>query len=77
MQVNVFISREAGHLHDKLLVLPMAPKAPIPKTYRVGWQYFATTDTADAMFGNVDPRAIEVELSSNGFAIVSPHAPDQ
>ena len=77
MQVNVFISRSSGHLQDELLVLPMTPKAPIPKQYRVGWRYFATTDTTDAMFGDVDARAIEVEISSCGFAVVSPEAPDR
>jgi hypothetical protein len=77
MQVNVFVTRENDQLQGELLVLPMVPKAPIQKQYRIGWRYFATTDTADAMFGEIDARAIEVEISSTGFAIVSPDRHDR
>jgi hypothetical protein len=75
MQVNVFVARESGRLQEALLILPMVPRAPIPKDYRVGWRYFATTDTDDALFGEIDARAIEVELENSGFALVSPKAP--
>ena len=73
MQVNVFVARESGQLADGLLVLPMVPKAPIPKQYRIGWHYFATTGTNDAMFGEIDARAIEVEIETSGFALVKPN----
>lgn len=49
MQVNVFVTRIAGQLQRRLLVLPLAPQAAIPKVLRDGWTYFATVDTHDKL----------------------------
>jgi hypothetical protein len=77
MQVNVFVAQESGQLEEALLILPMVPEAQIPEDYSLGWRYFATTCTGDALFGEIDARAIEVELENSGFALVSPKAPDR
>jgi hypothetical protein len=77
MQVNVFITRSKGQLQRELLVLPMSPQSAIPPEYRSGWNYYATVDTRDQMFGNVDARAIETELANSGFAVVMPQTPDR
>jgi hypothetical protein len=76
MQVNVFVARHDGELGNEYLVLPMDPKAPIPKKYRTGWQYIAITSTTDHLFGDVDAVAIETEIKASGFAVVHP-APDR
>jgi hypothetical protein len=75
MQVNVFITRIAGQLQRQLLVLPMSPEVTIPPEYRTGWNYYATVDTGDRMFG--DARAIETELAGSGYAVVTPQVPDR
>jgi len=77
MNVNVFVTRIDGALQNELLVLPLSPEAAIPAQYRSGWNYFATVDTGDHMFGAIDGRAIEVEIASSGFAVVKPQAPDR
>lgn len=77
MQVNVFVTRSEGELQRELLVLPLSPEAAIPEQYRSGWNNYATVDTGDRMFGDVDARAIEIELASSGFAVVTPQAPDR
>lgn len=77
MQVNVFITRSEGQRQRELLVLPMSPQSAIPLEYRSGWNYYATVDTGDRMFGDIDARAIETELANSGFAIVTPLAPDR
>jgi hypothetical protein len=76
MQVNVFVSRHDGQLRNEFLVLPLDLKAPVPKQYRVGWRYFATTNTTDHLFGDIDALAIEAEIGANGFAVVHP-APER
>lgn len=77
MQVNVFVTRTAGQLQRELLVLPMSPEAAIPPKFRSGWNYYATVDTGDGMFGDIDARTLESELASSGFALVTPHTPDR
>lgn len=77
MQVNVFITRSNGQLQRELLVLPVSPQSAIPPKYRNEWNYFATVDTGDRMFGEVDARSIEAELARSGFAVVTPEAPDR
>ena len=77
MNVNVFVTRIDGALQNDLLVLPVSPEAVIPAQYRTGWNYFATVDTSDHIFGAIDSRAIEVEIASSGFAVVKPKAPDR
>lgn len=77
MNVNVFVARVDGALRNELLVLPLTPEAAIPAQYRVGWNYYATVDSGDRMFGDVDARAIEVEIATSGFAVVTPVAPDR
>lgn len=77
MQVNVFVTRVDGKLQRDLLVLPQAPDAAIPAQYREGWTYYATVDTLDRMFGDIDARAIEAEIGKSGFAVVTPSVPDR
>jgi len=77
MQVNVFVTRTAGQLQRELLVLPMSPEAAIPPKYRTGWNYYATVDTGDRMFGDLNAQSIERELASSGHVVVTPHAPDR
>ena len=77
MNVNVFVTRVDGALQTELLVLPLSPQAAIPPQYRVGWNYYATVDTGDRMFGDIDARAIETEIAKSGFAVVKPTAPDR
>jgi hypothetical protein len=75
MQVNVFVARAKDQLHNKLLVLPLSPQAAIPAQYRKDWKYYATVDTGDRMFGDIDALAIEAEIASIGFALVKPRGP--
>jgi len=77
MQVNVFVTRVGDQLQTELLVLPMSPQAAIPPQYRTGWNYYATVDTADGMFGDIDAVLIETEIALSGFAVVKPEAPDR
>ena len=77
LQVNVFVTRTEGKMQHELLVLPLSPQSAIPPQYRDGWNYYATVDTGDRMFGDVDARAIEAELASTGYAVVTPQAPDR
>ena len=77
MRVNVFITRTEGKLQNELLVLPLSPQAAIPQQYRSGWNYYATVDTGDRLFGDIDARAIEAELAAAGFAVVIPQVPDR
>jgi len=70
MNVNVFVTRVDGTLQNDLLVLPMSPQAAIPEQYRTGWNYYATVDTGDRMFGDVDAQTIEAEIAPSGFAVV-------
>jgi hypothetical protein len=37
------------------------------KAVPVSWRFYATTDGPDALFGEIDARAIEVELATSGF----------
>lgn len=74
MQVNVFITREEGQLQNKLLVLPISPQSAIPPQYRVGWVYYATVASTDAMFNGVN---VERALAAKGFAVVEPEVPDR
>jgi hypothetical protein len=75
MNVNVFVMHVEGALQAEMLVLPLEPSAPVPEKYRTNWQYFATVDTSDKLFGGIDARAIEVEVASSGFAVVAPGEP--
>ncbi|HEY8360203.1 MAG TPA: hypothetical protein VIL30_22330 [Ramlibacter sp.] len=77
MQVNVFITRKDGQLQNKMLVLPIDPKAAIPAEFRLGWVYYATTSTADRMFFEIGQHQLERDLASRGFVIVRPEAPDR
>jgi hypothetical protein len=74
MQVNVFITRQDGQLQNRLLVLPISPTAAIPKEYRSGWSYYATLDSADAMFSGLP---VDADLAAKGFAVVEPETPDR
>ena len=77
MNVNVFVMRIHGAIQAEMLVLPLVPSAPIPEKHRSGWSYFATVDTCDGIFGEIDARAIEVAIASSGFALVTPHLLDR
>lgn len=77
MRVNVFVTRVAGQLRNELLVLPSSPQTAIPAKYRTGWNYYATMDTGDRMFGQVGSAVLEAELATNGFATMRPIAPDR
>ncbi|RYD73399.1 MAG: hypothetical protein EOP84_21605 [Verrucomicrobiaceae bacterium] len=77
MQVNVFITRQDGHLLNELLVLPMSADAAIPSNYRLEWVYYATTNTSDQMFGDLDAETLEAEIAEKGFAVVKPEVLDR
>lgn len=77
MQVNVFVTRREGELQREMLVLPLSPQTAIPPEYRSGWNYYATVDTGDRLFGDIDALAIEAELAASGYAIVKPEVPDR
>ncbi|HEY0034895.1 MAG TPA: hypothetical protein VGB81_16655 [Devosia sp.] len=77
MQVNVFITHQDGDARTKLLVLPSSPNASIPPQFRLGWIYYATTNTSDAMFGDLDAMTLEEQLARQGYAIVRPETPDR
>lgn len=77
MQVNVFVTWKNGQLQRELLVLPLAPQTAIPVEYRDSWNYYATVETGDRMFGDIDAQAIEVEIAASGFAMVTPEVPDR
>jgi hypothetical protein len=77
MQVNVFVTRVEGQLQNNLLVLPISPQAAIPDQFRRGWNYYATVDTRDHIFGDVVAVAIEIEIANTGFAVVTPKVPDR
>jgi hypothetical protein len=77
MRVNVFITRQDGQLQNGLLVLPVSSDASIPQQYRLQWIYYATTDTSDSMFGNLDADTLEEEIARKGFAVVVPELPDR
>lgn len=76
MLVNIFVTRQDGAMQN-LMVPPLAPTAAIPAQYRTGWNYYATVDTGDRLFGNIDAVAVETELANSGFALVSPEIPDR
>ena len=77
MQVNVFITRKQGQLQRELLVLPVSPQTSVPPKYRSGWNYYATVDTRDRMFGEGGGDTIEAALARTGFAVMTPQAPDR
>jgi hypothetical protein len=77
MQVNVFVMRRDGETPSELLVLPMPPEAATQEKYQIAWNYYATVDTGDRMFGEIDARAIEAEIAASGFAVVTPQVPDR
>jgi hypothetical protein len=77
MRVNVFITRQDGQLQNELLVLPVTSDGSIPQQYRLQWVYYATTDTSDSMFGNMDAKTLEEEIAEKGFAVVVPELPDR
>lgn len=77
MRVNVFITRRDGQLQNELLVLPCSSEASIPAQHRLEWVYYATTDTSDSMFGNMDADTLEEEIAEKGFAVVAPELPDR
>ena len=43
----------------------------IPAQYRDGWRYYATVDTVDRMFGDIDARPIEAEIARSDLALPS------
>lgn len=74
MRVNVFISDvdDSAGKPPRLLVLPLAPDAAIPKDFRSEeWTYFATTDTSDKLLG-APARDIEEKITDRGYALVDP-----
>lgn len=77
MQVNVFVTTPSGKLQRELLVLPMSPQAAIPPEYRSGWTYYATVDTGDRMFGDIDAKTLEERIARTGFAVITPQPPDR
>jgi len=77
MRVNVFVARVDGQLQNQLLVLPTSDQAAIPKQFRGGWTYYATVDSGDSMFGDVDASAVEDEIAASGFAVVTPTVRDR
>ncbi|MGV8830357.1 MAG: hypothetical protein ACOH2N_00135 [Devosia sp.] len=77
MNVNVFVMRVDGALQAEMLLLPIVPRAPIPDKYRVDWEYFATVDTGDGMFVDIDALAIDIEIAASGFAVVIPTLPNR
>lgn len=72
MRVNVFVMRRDGETPSELLVLPMPPEAATQQNYETAWNYYATVDTGNRIFGDVDGQVIEAELASSGFAVVTP-----
>ena len=77
MQVNVFVARIDGQLQNQLLVLPTSDQAAIPKQFRGDWTYYATVDSGDGMFGDVDASAVDAEIAATGFAVVTPTVHDR
>lgn len=77
MQVNVFITHQEGALRNSLLVPPQSPQAAIPKEYQAGWQYFATVNSGDEMFGGISARSIELDILTAGHALVDPKVVDR
>jgi hypothetical protein len=77
MRVNVFITRQQGQSRNELLVLPASAQSAIPPQYQAGSTYYATTDTADRMFGDIDTSELEADVADQGFAIVKPATPDR
>jgi hypothetical protein len=71
VQVNVFVTRIEGQLQMRLLVLPLAPQAAIPKEFRDGWTYFATVDTHDKLLA-ASAAKVEADIGANGYAVVEP-----
>ncbi|HEY0034750.1 MAG TPA: hypothetical protein VGB81_15930, partial [Devosia sp.] len=73
VQVNLFITRRAGRMKNKLLVLPVAPDAVVPKAYQNGWIHFGTFESDDAMFTGVD---LELHLQIKGYVVMDAEAQD-
>ncbi len=69
MQVNVFVVRGAGDARNRLLVLPLAPGAAIPKELSDEWTYFCTVDTQDTLLA-ASARRIEAEIEQKGHCVV-------
>jgi hypothetical protein len=76
MIVNVFVTGVDHALKAELLVLPERAAESVPDKFTDGWTYFATVDTFDSIFGEIDGRAIELEMSASGFAVVQTAAPE-
>jgi hypothetical protein len=74
MQVNVFITRHAGHLKNKMLVLPVTPTAMIPKAYQTGWIFFGTFDCTDVVFKGAD---IGLHFKEKGYAVLDAEIQDK
>ncbi|HEY8576836.1 MAG TPA: hypothetical protein VIL88_10915 [Devosia sp.] len=77
MRVNVFITREDGQFLNKLLVLPASVQSVIPEQFRGAWDYYATVDSGDGMFGDVDAVTVEAAIATSGFAVVTPKVEDR
>lgn len=76
MQVNVFVTHHEGDAKTKLLVLPSSANSSIPPQFRLGWTYYATTNTSDQMFGDTDAVTLEAKLAMQGYAIIKPITPE-
>lgn len=77
MLVNVFVMRRDGETPSELLVLPLSPEVATQQAYQTAWNYYATVDTGDRIFDDVDAQALEATLARLGFAVITPIAPDQ
>lgn len=77
MKVSVFVMRRDGETPSELLVLPLSPEVATQQAYETAWNYHATVDTGDRIFGNVDAQCLETTLARSGFAVITPIAPDK
>lgn len=69
MQVNVFVVRGTGDERKRLLVLPIAPGAAIPKDLSEEWTYFCTVDTHDKLLAASSGK-IEADIAREGHCVV-------
>lgn len=73
MEVNVYITRRAGQLKNKMLVVPDAPTAAMPRAYQVGWVHFGRFDSLDPVFGGAD---LDLHIREKGYAVLDAEIQD-
>jgi hypothetical protein len=73
MQVNVYITRHAGRLKNKMLVVPDNSTAWIPRAYQVGWIIFGQFASLDAMFKGAE---LEMHIKEKGYAVLDAEVQD-